>query len=82
MIKKIALLAFASIMAVSSVASAASTKKIKVSNESAVGFYYKVGGGKPLFIPGNSSKSFSVAKGKKSVSVQASTSRTGGFKNL
>jgi hypothetical protein len=81
MIKKIALLAFSSIMAVSSVASAASSKKIKVTNESSVPYYYKVGVKTIKVLPG-SSKSFPIPAKSKTINIKASTSKDGGFRTV
>lgn len=78
MIKKIALLALAATIAASSVASAAGSKKIKLTNESSVGYYYKVGKS-VKYIPAGGSKSFALPSGKK-VRIQASESKSGGFK--
>ena len=77
MIKKIALLALAATIAASSVASAAGSKKIKLTNESGVGYYYKVGNS-VKYIPAGGSKSFALPSGKK-VRIQASESKSGGF---
>ena len=82
MFKKISLLALASIMAVSSVASAApNKKKLKVTNESSVGYYYKVGG-KTIYIAPGSSKSFPIPKNKKNISIKTSLTENGGFNTV
>lgn len=79
MIKKIVLLAFASIIAVSSVASAApNKKKFKVTNASSVGYFYKVKGGKPIYIAPGSSKSFPIPQNKKKITIKTSLTKNGG----
>jgi hypothetical protein len=80
MIKKIAFLALAATIAATSVASAAS-KKISVTNESGVGYYYKVGKSSKYVAPG-SKKSFPIPAKSKNISIKASTSKTGGFNTV
>lgn len=80
MIKKIALLALTATIAASPVASAAS-KKISVTNESSVGYYYKVGK-ISHFINGGGRRSFPIPAKSKTISIKASTSKSGGFNTV
>jgi hypothetical protein len=82
MIKKIALLALTATIAASPVASAASkSKKISVTNESGVGYYYKVGKTSKYVAPG-SARSFPIPAKSKSISIKASSSKSGGFNTV
>jgi hypothetical protein len=80
MIKKIVLLALAATIAASSAASAA-TKKIQVTNEAGAGVYYKVG--KTVkYVAAGSKKSFPLPAKAKTIKIQASTAKTGGFRTV
>ncbi len=74
MIKKTILLVTAVMLAATSATYAA--KKIRVTNESATTYYYKVGNQIKKISPG-STKSFPLPIGKKSVKIQAGTSKSG-----
>ena len=74
MIKKTILLVTAVMLVATSATYAA--KKIRVTNESGVTYYYKVGDTIKK-IPAGSTKAFPLPVGKKKVKIQAGTSKSG-----